>query len=820
MSLPRYNYVAFTLPLPMASKRGFTLVELLVALGIISILSVTVLVTVNPAELLKQSRDTNRISDLSSIQTAMQLYVNDVTPTQLGTSSIAFLSIPDATATTTAGTNCSALGFQGGGFHCVSATSSHLVNGTGWMPINLTKVGSGAPLTSLPTDPINTSSSGLFYTYTNDGTKWEACAMPESNKSKAKSPQFTAGTSANLTGCSSLVTLALTAINVTPASLSLLTGTTSQLTAAIVDQYGSPFAASTTWQTSSSSVATVNSSGLVTAINPGTATITAVSGAIVSNGVLVTVMNPTPVLTSLSPTSTIAGGSQFTMTLNGTNFISSSIVNFNGSPRTTTFVSPTQLTAIIPALDIASAGTGTASITVINPSGGTSNALNLTITVLVTQTSDTDFSAGTFTSSTISGTGTGASVVLGTSTIGAVTNYPSSGGLGIANPKAIAFDNTNMWVANYNYNGSNGSVSKVNVTSGVVISDLAITGWHPWGIAIDSSNNAWVTNAGGNTVTKISPAGTILGTYSVGQNPEHIAFDGTNMWTANYLDNTVTKMSLAGSIVGTYSAGNGPFGIAFDGTNMWVTNRGGSNNTVTEISPAGTILRTITVGLDPERIAFDGTNMWTANYSDNTVTKISPAGTILGTYGPTGPYPLSIAFDGTNMWTANSGDNTVTRISSSGSLWTTTSKTGLGLYDIAFDGMNMWTANFGDNNATKVLVGDSVLSGAFTSAAINIGSAHLSGMFSWTGSGGSSTTITMQARSANNSSMTGASAWGSCAIASGALFSTDSCINIGDSYIQYRAALTRPAVTISPSTLLPSSNPFQTPSLDSVTITN
>ena len=238
--------------------QGFTLVELLVALGIISILSVTVLVTVNPAELLKQSRDTNRISDLSSIQTAMQLYVNDVTPTQLGTSSIAFLSIPDATATTTAGTNCSALGFQGGGFHCVSATSSHLVNGTGWMPINLTKVGSGAPLTSLPTDPINTSSSGLFYTYTNDGTKWEACAMPESNKSKAKSPQFTAGTSANLTGCSSLVTLALTAINVTPASLSLLTGTTSQLTAAIVDQYGSPFAASTTWQTSSSSVATVN----------------------------------------------------------------------------------------------------------------------------------------------------------------------------------------------------------------------------------------------------------------------------------------------------------------------------------------------------------------------------------------------------------------------------------------------------------------------------------------------------------------------------------------------------------------------------------
>ena len=49
-----------------------------------------------------------------------------------------------------------------------------------------------------------------------------------------------------------------------------------------------------------------------------------------------------------------------------------------GSARTTTFVGATQLTAAIPASDIAAAGT--AQVRVANPGGGTSNALTFTIT--------------------------------------------------------------------------------------------------------------------------------------------------------------------------------------------------------------------------------------------------------------------------------------------------------------------------------------------------------------------------------------------------------------------------------------------------------
>ena len=89
------------------------------------------------------------------------------------------------------------------------------------------------------------------------------------------------------------------------------------------------------------------------------------------------VNNPVPTITGSSPTSAIAGGPAFTLTVNGTNFVSGSTVNFNGNGRTTTFVSATQLTAVILASDIATAGTF--NVTVTNPSGGTSNAVSFTV---------------------------------------------------------------------------------------------------------------------------------------------------------------------------------------------------------------------------------------------------------------------------------------------------------------------------------------------------------------------------------------------------------------------------------------------------------
>ena len=83
-------------------------------------------------------------------------------------------------------------------------------------------------------------------------------------------------------------------------------------------------------------------------------------------------------LTTLSPSSAAAGAPAFTLTVNGTGFASGAIVHWNGSPKTTTFVSSTQLTAAIPASDIGAAGTS--QVTVVNPGAGASNALTFTIT--------------------------------------------------------------------------------------------------------------------------------------------------------------------------------------------------------------------------------------------------------------------------------------------------------------------------------------------------------------------------------------------------------------------------------------------------------
>ncbi len=89
------------------------------------------------------------------------------------------------------------------------------------------------------------------------------------------------------------------------------------------------------------------------------------------------VANPTT--TSLSPSSTTALGGNFTLTVNGTNFFSGSVVTWNGSNRTTTFVSTTQVTAAILAGDIAASGT--ASVGVTNAGAATPNSNTQTFTI-------------------------------------------------------------------------------------------------------------------------------------------------------------------------------------------------------------------------------------------------------------------------------------------------------------------------------------------------------------------------------------------------------------------------------------------------------
>jgi hypothetical protein len=83
----------------------------------------------------------------------------------------------------------------------------------------------------------------------------------------------------------------LTTITVTP-SASLVVGKTQQLIATPLSQSGSSIAATLSWASSNTSVATVSSSGLVTAVAAGTANVTASSGSVKSNASVITVTSP------------------------------------------------------------------------------------------------------------------------------------------------------------------------------------------------------------------------------------------------------------------------------------------------------------------------------------------------------------------------------------------------------------------------------------------------------------------------------------------------------------------------------------------------
>jgi alpha-D-ribose 1-methylphosphonate 5-triphosphate synthase subunit PhnH len=107
----------------------------------------------------------------------------------------------------------------------------------------------------------------------------------------------------------------------------------------------------------------------VTVMNPGGA---------LSNSLAFTIAAvAAPTLSNLSPNFAVAGGPAFTLTLSGFNFQSGAVVLWNGAALSTGFSSGNQLSAFVPAGLIASQGS--ASVTVLNPNGASSNRLNLTI---------------------------------------------------------------------------------------------------------------------------------------------------------------------------------------------------------------------------------------------------------------------------------------------------------------------------------------------------------------------------------------------------------------------------------------------------------
>jgi hypothetical protein len=93
-----------------------------------------------------------------------------------------------------------------------------------------------------------------------------------------------------------------------------------------------------------------------------------------------TIVPPVPGITSLNPNAAVAGTSSLTLLVNGSNFTPTSVVRWNGSPRTTTYNGATQLSATISSADLASASNAQVTVFTPAPGGGTSNAVTFAVT--------------------------------------------------------------------------------------------------------------------------------------------------------------------------------------------------------------------------------------------------------------------------------------------------------------------------------------------------------------------------------------------------------------------------------------------------------
>lgn len=174
--------------------KGFTLLELLIVIAILAILSVALVLILNPAETLRKGRDSQRMSDLATMKTAIGLYMTTVSPANLtndapvnnrcinglGTESV-FYSVAGFTDT-----------FVDTNKTPVPSPGTNINGGaTSWLPVDFTQISGGSPISNLPADPSNTigntaaiANTDLVYRYVcdaNDST-FEINAALESSE--------------------------------------------------------------------------------------------------------------------------------------------------------------------------------------------------------------------------------------------------------------------------------------------------------------------------------------------------------------------------------------------------------------------------------------------------------------------------------------------------------------------------------------------------------------------------------------------------------------------------------------------------------------
>lgn len=156
--------------------KGFTLLELVIVIGILAVLGAVSVLVLNPGQLFAEARDSTRVTDLQSVTNAIGLYLSSV-------------SSPNMQAGTgfTCGTNWGTSRVGGTPTkHVAATTAAHAgvfaVDGSGWVAVPLSTITGGSPLGALPKDPTNDDTYNYQYSCDNTAKTFELDAKMESTK--------------------------------------------------------------------------------------------------------------------------------------------------------------------------------------------------------------------------------------------------------------------------------------------------------------------------------------------------------------------------------------------------------------------------------------------------------------------------------------------------------------------------------------------------------------------------------------------------------------------------------------------------------------